>query len=582
MRLDRLGASHPTRLSFLRSLVRRATREGWRVRRAQWSMDDAGYGCAVYALDARSRTYSLVAFSTPLEESRRTDRVIAEAWDTSYVLYDGVPDADEVERLRANVPLQEAGRYCARDLVLARANKSVRLFEAVVDALASGRQPDAAQLMSVGYLMRTTAVYGNGKFGIADRDEIVDRPELAGPFQAEMLTVWLIRSFTIDLAEHVAARRSPGRAARLDPALRRRLGVGNATGLGMAPFLVRHPVLMHNWFFARETALARVRALPTASPAANAGFIAALAAMIDNVGNWRTADQRQQRAIAGLAADLAELERKAPAILARLGAALGCALSLRGAAFFAGGPGSDGRPVAGAAGRAGRRSDRADVRRRRRVLSHRGAMSCRALKAQIEKIMPGRADMISASDPRMRVSGTSPRKSWSRAWVSGSASPAPTANSRSRSRATSSRSAHALEAEPESASVADFLLRLPEWRHVVRRAQTIADVPLRRNSRQSDRRGDAADRSAARQAGVFRRSQFRSPIGPLAAHRAVRGRAVSRGRRGVTELSCNEVESLALKVGRVPASPGASPRKSAAARALWRKAAAHGPRRCSL
>ena len=152
--------------------------------------------------------------------------------------------------------------------MLARANKSVRLFDAVVDALARGEQPDAALLASVGYLMRTTAVYGNGKFGIADREEIAGRPELCGPFQAEMLTVWLIRSFTIDLAEHVAARRAPERAARLSPALRRGLGVGNATGLGMAPFLVRHPVLMHNWFHARETALARVRSQPAAGGAA--------------------------------------------------------------------------------------------------------------------------------------------------------------------------------------------------------------------------------------------------------------------------------------------------------------------------
>ena len=57
-------------------------------------------------------------------------------------------------------------------------------------------------------------------------------------------------------------RRAPGRAARLSPHLRRGLGVGNATGLGMAPFLVRHPVLMHNWFHAREAALARVRSQP--------------------------------------------------------------------------------------------------------------------------------------------------------------------------------------------------------------------------------------------------------------------------------------------------------------------------------
>src|ERR1700691_849943 len=95
MRLDRLGASHPTRLSFLRTLIRRASRDGWRVRRSQWMMDDAGYGCEIYAVDTGPRTYSLVAFSTPLDDSRRTDRVIAEAWDTSYVLYDGAPGADE-------------------------------------------------------------------------------------------------------------------------------------------------------------------------------------------------------------------------------------------------------------------------------------------------------------------------------------------------------------------------------------------------------------------------------------------------------------------------------------------------------
>lgn len=30
--------------------------------------------------------------------------------------------------------------------------------------------------------MRTTAIYGSGKFGAADRAVIADRPELAGPF----------------------------------------------------------------------------------------------------------------------------------------------------------------------------------------------------------------------------------------------------------------------------------------------------------------------------------------------------------------------------------------------------------------
>jgi hypothetical protein len=316
MRLDRLGAAHPTRLSFLRALLRRIEAEGWTYSRTAWEIDPDGFGHAVLTVASPRSTYSLVAFSTPLADEMRTDRVIAEAWDTSYVLYDGVPTAAEIERLRANAPRQEAGRFTERDLVLARANKSVRLFAHVADCLARGRQPDAALLAGVGYLMRTTAVYGNGKFGIADRDRIAGRPELAGPFRAEMLAVWLIRSFTLDLVEHVAAARGGASAVRLGPDLRRSLGVGNSTGLGMAPFLVRHPLLVHRWFNARETALARVRALPAASDKQRADFQAALAAMRSTVARWHTDDPVQAPRVAQLAADLDALATAAGPLLA--------------------------------------------------------------------------------------------------------------------------------------------------------------------------------------------------------------------------------------------------------------------------
>jgi hypothetical protein len=256
------------------------------------------------------RLYSVVAFSDDLPAEKRTDRVIAEAWDATFVLYDGVPDAAEIERLGANVRRQEAGRYAATDLILSRANKSVRLFEEVVAALAAGRQPDAKAVEDVGYLMRTTAVYGNGKFGIADRDRIADRAEFAGPFQAEVLTVWLIRAFTVDLAEHCARGRSPC-AIRLDPALRRRFGVGNSTGLGMAPFLIKHPVLVHRWIAARETALARVRSLGDAGDAERAAFRAALAGARDLVAAWRTEEPVQNGRIARLREDLARLAEAA-------------------------------------------------------------------------------------------------------------------------------------------------------------------------------------------------------------------------------------------------------------------------------
>jgi hypothetical protein len=317
MRLQRLGAAHPTRLSFLRQLIRRATREGWRVRKDRFDLDDHGFGHAVYAVETPARTYSLVAFSTPLDDEKRSDRVIAQAWDTSYVLYDGLPDVAEIARLEANAPLQEVGRFTSRELVLARANKSVRLFEEVASALAQGQQPDEEQLLGVGYLLRTTAVYGNGKFGIADRDEIASRPELSGSFQAEMLTVWLIRSFTLDLVDHIAQCRNPTGAARLAPDLRRALGVGNATGLGMAPFLVRHPLLTHSWFLARETALARVRAEPHAGEMERKAFLQALTDLRRRVTRWYSDDSRQAAATRLLADNLDTLTENLDQLLAK-------------------------------------------------------------------------------------------------------------------------------------------------------------------------------------------------------------------------------------------------------------------------
>jgi hypothetical protein len=256
MRLRRMGAAFPTRLSFLRTLMRALAADKVVVNRPIWEMDTNGYGHAVYSLRIGGFDYSLVAVSTDLPPQMRTDRVIATAWDTAYVLYDGIPDADEIARIVKAAPLQEAARFTARDLVLSRANKSVRLFDHVTSALKAGQQPDPAKLRETGYLMRTTAVYGNGKFGIADRGQIADRPGMSGPFMAEMLIVWLIRGFTHDLAEHVGG-------AKLSREAKRHLGIGNATGLGMAPFLVNHPLLLDAWMQVRETALARVRAVPS-------------------------------------------------------------------------------------------------------------------------------------------------------------------------------------------------------------------------------------------------------------------------------------------------------------------------------
>ena len=308
MTLARLGSFHQTRLSFLRSLLRRIAREGWQFHRSLWEVDAHGEGVGVYCLQTPYQIYSLICFAHDLPAEKRSDRVIADEWDAAFVLYDGTPTPQEIERLRANAPRQEAGRYTERDLVLSRANRSVRLFDHVVDCLAAGRQPEQAELARIGYLMRTTAVYGNGKFGLADRSLIKTRAELAGPFQAEMLAVWLIRRFTIDIVEHMARQKAPQTAVALSAELRRVLGVGNATGLGMAPFLVHHPSLIDRWIDARETALARIRSLPAAAPQSRQHFCDYIDRAQGLAAHWQVNDVIQAERIAGLSRDLTQLK----------------------------------------------------------------------------------------------------------------------------------------------------------------------------------------------------------------------------------------------------------------------------------
>jgi len=307
MRLARMGSFHQTRLSFMRSLLRRLKREHWTFKRGLWEIGDDGFGRAVYTVYGPERAYSLVAFSHDLPDHMRSDRVIATAWDATFALYDGVPDTADLDRLEQNVPKQEAGRISDSELSLARANRSVRLWQHVIDALAAGRQPDREQLEAVGYLVRTTAVYGSGKFGAADRLTIAERPEVSAPFQAELLSVWLIRAFALDLVEHIAAARGGAQAVAIEPELRRRIGVGNSTGLGMAPFLINHPALLNNWMMAREEAIARVRSLEHAEPAAIEDFKRHFEHARFNVSQWHSEHPIQIEKLQALTADLEKM-----------------------------------------------------------------------------------------------------------------------------------------------------------------------------------------------------------------------------------------------------------------------------------
>ncbi len=310
MKLERMGCFHQSRLSFMRALLRQLKQDHWQFERIRWEIDQNGVGVAVYRARGPEHDYSLVCFSHDLPPEKRSDRVIADQWDATFALFDGEPREQDIDRLASVVPLQEAGQCSQRELVLSRANRSVRLFEHVVKSLADGHQPDLDMIQQVGYLMRTTAVYGNGKFGLCGRERIADRSEFTNAFRAELLAVWLIRWFTIDIAEHLAKIRNPEKAVLMDPAIRRRLGVGNSTGLGMAPFLGTHPSLLHTWINARETALMRVRSLPAAGINETHAFEQIVQRMRISLDSWHTADPRQAKRIEGLKRDIEVLEQQ--------------------------------------------------------------------------------------------------------------------------------------------------------------------------------------------------------------------------------------------------------------------------------
>ena len=259
MNLSRLGSFHQSKLSFLRSFIREF--KDWNYKRNIFNLDENGYGTAVYSLEKNQKSYSLVCFAQHINPEERSDRVIAIKWDAAFVLHDGTPTDEDIDRLRDNVPRQEIGRVSYKELTLSRANKSVRAFDHVVEALSLGKQPDINLLSKVGYLYRTTAVYGSGKFGLADRFRVKDRKEINGPFRLEMMLVYLVRQFTFDQVNHIAKSKNQKKAIMLDENIARNLGIGNSTGLGMAPFIVNHPTLLHNWIYCREKALKEIRSI---------------------------------------------------------------------------------------------------------------------------------------------------------------------------------------------------------------------------------------------------------------------------------------------------------------------------------
>ena len=304
MKLERLGSFHQSRLSFSRQLINEIINNKWTFNISEWNISDDGIGHAVISANSNTDVFSLVIFCHSIRDDERSDRVIADKWDMTFSLFKGVPNKKEIAHMSQNLKVQELGRHLSKQLTLSRANKSLRIFEKVIEALSSGKQPSHNLINDIGYLVRTTAVYGNGKFGIGDFSEIQNQNFLKKPFQAEMLTVYLIRYFSIELVNFLSKIKGGSKAVRLSETISKHLGVGNATGLGMAPFLINHQELLNKWIDAKETALSRVFSLNKISASKQSNISNLIEQAFKYTLQWKVNDPLQANRIKTLNTEL--------------------------------------------------------------------------------------------------------------------------------------------------------------------------------------------------------------------------------------------------------------------------------------
>ena len=256
----RYGSARLTRYSFNRTMLRRAVADGWTARRVSLDIDAEGRGEAIYEVVADGVPFSFVAFLTTLDESEHTDRVIAERWEICGALVEGELTDELMAMCRSEIPAQESGRVDPRVLVLTRGNRSVRFFDYLVQCLADGNQPDPDLVADSGYIMRSTAFYGNGKYGMRSFSGYADDHPLRVPYRAQFVCAWMFRELSYDVVESCAFARGDA-AVPFDDQWRRFFGLGNATGLGLVPYAFKHPAVVNAWVAVREIALADVRAM---------------------------------------------------------------------------------------------------------------------------------------------------------------------------------------------------------------------------------------------------------------------------------------------------------------------------------
>lgn len=320
MQPPRLAAMQPSRFSATRALIARMARERWTVTRKVFEADEKGRGKMVYRIDAAGFILSFVAHSFEPKSKGRTGRIIGTAWDMMGSLIEGDVDDNDVALIAQEMPLLYHGRAAPRTLIWCRSNRSGRVFDDTVNALAAGRQPDMTALARANYVMRNTGLDGNGTFGTRSFLALENDHPLRTSLSAQMLTAYMMRVFALDLTNHIARVRGAGRAVELDERIARFLGVGNGSALGLMYYVNNHPRLIDRWLRGQEQALGHAK-LSQLVP--GDGKLDLLCKLLDRAIVYRQQDENHYEVFTPsslIASDLQGIRKELSALADRLGA----------------------------------------------------------------------------------------------------------------------------------------------------------------------------------------------------------------------------------------------------------------------
>ncbi len=287
MQPDRLAAIQPSRISASRALMSRAVRQRWQILCKRFDIDEKGNGVAEYRIEIGSWRFSFPVYSFEPSPHGRTGRIIGRSWDMMGALVEGNMSQQDFETTRVELPKLYEGRATPGTLIWCRSNRSGRFFESARQALKAGLQPNVSELAQTCYLMRNTGLDGNGTFGTKSFLAYEGDHPLRWSLAAQMLCAYMMRVFAQDLLQHLARLGSP-QAPDMAKELRRFLGVGNGSALGLMLFVNNHPRLIERWLFVREEAIARAKAV---TPDEGGTEIEKLLGLVDKAIRFRAQDR---------------------------------------------------------------------------------------------------------------------------------------------------------------------------------------------------------------------------------------------------------------------------------------------------